>query len=246
MAIFKKGYFVKKILFYLAFSSLCLLMASPFERYDGVLLKVDRATGEVKDSDSLVIGSSGVVIHKFDEEKKSIIAKATVIKKENGIATLKFGVFDMLAQDALPLPGILPAVNDEIILNFLYNRALIIAPNKEIFTEITKHFTDIEWIHPDIVAANLSSNYKPNPNRSDFKNICHENSTRLVFFALNKRGHFVDCESFKILKSYESGEIAKYMLPFYSRVDEIESAFWKFDSSKIDNFDKHYGRMLVK
>lgn len=237
---------MKKLLFSLAFSCLYLLGASPFERYEGSLLKVDLRTGEVKDQDSLVIGSSGVVIHKFDEDKKSIIAKATVVKKENGIATLQFGVFDMLAQDALPLPGILPAVGDEIILNFLYNRALIIAPNKEIFTEITGHFKDIEWIHPDIVAAHLSSNYKPNPDREDFKKICHENSTRLIFFALNKRGHFVDCESFKILKSYESGEVVKYMLPFYSRVDEIDSAFWKLDSKHINNFDRHYGRMLVK
>ena len=47
---------------------------------------------------------------------------------------MRFEVFDALEQKALPLPGILPKSGDELVLNYLYDRSLIVAPNKEIYS----------------------------------------------------------------------------------------------------------------
>ena len=84
------------------------------------LLKTEDLYAYVKDDPRIKLNSSGVVMHNFDKSK-SIIARASVIAKENGMAKLEFSVFSSLEQEALPLPNILPEVGDEVILNFLYD-----------------------------------------------------------------------------------------------------------------------------
>lgn len=214
--------------------------------YTTTLKEVRGGTATVADSQDLVIGSSGIVLHQFDEGKSSIIARASVTGKANGLATLQFEVFDLLEQSAFPLPGLTPKQGDTVILNYLYDRALIVAPNSIVFNEITGHFTDIQWVHPDLVGAYLASEYTPSPDRDTFRKLCQAHSTGIIFFALNFKGYFADCQSFKVLKTLDSGRISSYQLPFYTRITDIESAFWKFGSSQITDYNAHYGNLLVK
>ena len=228
----------------LFFSS--LFSQSLFEPYRTTLQNISGNTATIADSDTLVIGSSGIIIHQFDEQKSTIIARASVIEKSGQSAKVRFEVFDLLEQSAFPLPGILPQNGDTVILNYLYDRALIVAPNQRVFTEITKHFSDVTWIHPDIVGAYLAAEYKPNPTREDFRQVCRENSAGIIFFALSFNGYIADCQSFKVLKTFESGPISQYQVPFYTRVRGIESAFWKLGSSQISDYNRHYERLLVQ
>lgn len=216
-----------------------------FEPYTTTLQSITGNTATITDSNALVIGSSGIIVHKFDEEKSTIIARASVIEKSGDTAKVRFEVFDLLEQSAFPLPGILPQVGDTIMLNYLYDRALIVAPNQAVFEEITKHFDEVTWIHPDIVAAYLATEYKPNPGREEFRQMCRENSAGVIFFALNYNGYLADCQSFKVLKKFESGSISQYQVPFYTRVRGIESAFWKMDSEQISDYNRHYEKLLV-
>ena len=100
-------------------------------RYETALLSVADGSGEITDSPTIAVGSSGVVMHNFGSGASSIIARAVVTQKSAGKAKVRFEVFDMLAQEALPLPKILPSSGDKVILNFLYDRAIIVAPNAE-------------------------------------------------------------------------------------------------------------------
>lgn len=219
---------------------------TPFEEYKTTLLSVDKneGVGTIADSDKIVIGASGIVMHKFDADKNTIIARAVVIKKDGTNATVKFEVFDMLEQAAFPIPGIVPNDGDTVTLNYLYKRALIIAPNETIFNEITNHFSDIEWVHPDIMAAYLAADYNPSPGRNSFDVMCRKNTTGLVFFALQGHGYFADCQSLKILKTYNSGDIAEYQLPFYNRIGGIDTVFWKWGNSHMDDYNEYYERLL--
>lgn len=229
----------------LALSS-TIFAQSLFESYRGTLEDISGNTATIENSENLVLGSSGIIIHRFDEEKSTIIARASVIEKMNDKAKVRFEVFDLLEQDALPLPGVTPQEGDTIILNYLYDRALIVSPNKEVFQEITNHFSDTTWIHPDLMGAHLASNHRPNPRRVDFQKMCQNNSAGIIFFALNKKGYVADCQSFKILKTFDSGSIASYQVPFYTRVRGIESAFWQWGSSDIKNYNSHYKTLLVR
>lgn len=212
--------------------------------YKAPLISVDEGVGTIIDSPSIVTGSSGVVMHRFDNLQSSIIARAVVTQKGGGFAKVRFEVFDALEQKALPLPGILPKSGDELVLNYLYDRSLIVAPNKEIYSEVVGAFKGVTFIHPDIVGSYLSYEYKPNPSRDDFRKMCNQSAAGLIFIAMNNEAVFADCQSFEPLKRFQSGAVKYYQLPFYTRVKDIDTVFWKWGSEQISDFDRHYKALL--
>ncbi len=212
--------------------------------YKAPLISVDEGVGTIIDSPSIVTGSSGVVMHRFDNIQSSIIARAVVTQKGGGFAKVRFEVFDALEQKALPLPGILPKSGDELVLNYLYDRSLIVAPNKEIYSEVVGAFKGVTFIHPDIVGSYLSYEYKPNPSRDDFRKMCNQSAAGLIFIAMNNEAVFADCQSFEPLKRFQSGAVKYYQLPFYTRVKDIDTVFWKWGSEQISDFDRHYKALL--
>lgn len=201
-------------------------------------------TATIIDSPDIQVGSSGIVTHKFSSHDSSIIARASVIEKNGGFAKVRFEVFDTLQQRALPLPGIAPQTNDTVTLNYLYSRSVIVVPNKEIYEEIVGAFMGVTFIHPDIVGAYLSYEYKPNPSRDDFRQMCSKSAAGLIFIAMDGRSVFADCQSFKVIKEFKSGEVEYYQLPFYTRVRDIDTVFYKLDSEHINNYDAHYENLL--
>lgn len=212
--------------------------------YKAPLISVDEGVGTIIDSPGIVVGSSGVVMHRFDNIQSSIIARAVVTQKGGGFAKVRFEVFDALEQKALPLPGILPKSGDELVLNYLYDRSLIVAPNKEIYSEVVGAFKGVTFIHPDIVGSYLSYEYKPNPSRDDFRKMCNQSAAGLIFIAMNNEAVFADCQSFEPLKRFQSGAVKYYQLPFYTRVKDIDTVFWKWGSEQISDFDRHYKALL--
>ncbi|AQW85504.1 putative protein (PgbA domain) [Campylobacter pinnipediorum subsp. caledonicus] len=204
----------------------------------------ENGTATIIDSPDIVVGSSGIVIHKFGDYDNSIIARVSVVSKKGGFAKVRFEVFDSLEQKALPMPGIAPQKGDEIILNYLYSRALIIVPNKEIYEEVVSSFKNITFIHPDIVGAYLSYEYKPNPSRDDFRKMCSQSASGLIFIAMDQKSVFADCQSFDVIKEFKSGEVEYYQLPFYTRVKDIDTIFYKLNSEHINNYDAHYDKLL--
>lgn len=235
---------MKKFLLFLA--AACLSFAAEFSmrEYKAPLISVDEGIGTIIDSPSIVTGSSGVVTHRFDNLQSSIIARAVVTQKGGGFAKVRFEVFDALEQKALPLPGILPKSGDELVLNYLYDRSLIVAPNKEIYSEVVGAFKGVTFIHPDIVGSYLSYEYKPNPSRDDFRKMCNQSAAGLIFIAMNNEAVFADCQSFEPLKRFQSGAVKYYQLPFYTRVKDIDTVFWKWGSEQISDFDRHYKALL--
>lgn len=214
--------------------------------YETVLLKVDEneGTGVILDSSSIVVGSSGVISHTFDNGESSIIARAVVESKQDGKAKVRFEVFGMLSQPALPVPGVLPKKGDEVTLNFLYNRALIVVPNENIYSQIVSSFPNINFIHPDIMGAYLNNHSIPNPSRDDFRKMCADNAAGLIFIAMDKQAVFADCGSFEILRSFESASVENYQVPFYSRIYGISPAWWRWDSEYINDYNEHYKFLL--
>lgn len=214
--------------------------------YETILLDVDqeKGTGFIVDSSSITIGSSGVISHTFDNGESSIIARAVVESKQDGRAKVRFEVFSMLSQPALPLPGVLPQKGDEVVLNFLYDRALIIVPNENIYNQIVSTFTNINFVHPDIIGAYLNNHSTPNPSRDDFRKMCADNAAGLIFIAMDKKAVFADCGSFEILKSFESASVDNYQVPFYSRIYGISPAWWKWNSEYINDYNEHYKFLL--
>jgi len=217
-----------------------------FSEFNTEVLEINGRNAIIKNSDDIVLGSSGIVIHTFKNGTSTIVARADVIKKDGDKATIRFDIYKLSTQVAFPKPGILPAVGDKVTLNYLYDRALIVAPNYKVYKEVTKHFNKIEWIHPDIVGAYLAKVYRPNPDKEIFQKVCEINSAGLIFFALNNKGYFIDCNNFKSVKEVKTGHIKIAQVPFYTRIKKIEKSWLKWNSSSIGDYNAYYRNVIGK
>jgi len=47
-----------------------------------------------------------------------------------------------------------------------------------------------------------------------------------------------------VLKEFKTGEVEYYQLPFYTRVSDIDTVFWKLNSEHINNYDAHYEKLF--
>ncbi|MDX1808897.1 MAG: plasminogen-binding N-terminal domain-containing protein [Sulfurospirillaceae bacterium] len=199
----------------------------------------------IKNSKDFTIGSTGIIIHKFDKSTSSIISSVRVINKSGDTATLKIKNYIGLKQNSLPRSGITPQVGDEVIINYLYDRALIVAPNYKVYSEIINKYKNITWVNPDIPASFLAKMYRPNPDKKLFQQMCSQNAASLILFAMDDALYFVDCNDFKVVKKDKAFPIKNFQVPFYSRVKNIDSSMFEFGSSKIDSYLDYY-KALIK
>ncbi|BEK36791.1 plasminogen-binding N-terminal domain-containing protein [Campylobacter coli] len=207
------------------------------------LLKVEDIYGYIKDSSDIKLNSSGVVIQRF-QTSKSIIARASVIAKEKGLAKLKFTVFADLEQDALPLPNVVPQKGDEVVLNFLYDRGLVIAPDEQTYNKLVSSFPEIYFTHIDILGAQLIRSSSLAPKRSDFRKFCADNAVGILIFALEDRAKMVDCQDFSELYELAIAKPSSIQVPFYSRIGGYKSNFFDFNSQEVGNYYRYYDALI--
>ncbi|WP_373447879.1 plasminogen-binding N-terminal domain-containing protein [Campylobacter bilis] len=207
------------------------------------LIKVDDIYGYIKDSPEIKLHSSGVVIQHF-KNSQSIIARASVVAKENGLVKLEFSVFSALKQEALPLPNVLPQVGDEVILNFLYDRGLVIAPDEQTYKELIRAFPQIYFIHVDIFGAQLIRTATLSPKRSDFRQFCDDNAVGILLIALENKAELIDCQDFSKLYEIPIGKASSIQVPFYSRVGGYKSNFFDFNIQEIGNYYQYYNALI--
>ncbi|EAL8251615.1 TPA: plasminogen-binding N-terminal domain-containing protein [Campylobacter coli] len=207
------------------------------------LLKVEDIYGYIKDSSDIKLNSSGVVIQRF-QTSKSIIARASVIAKEKGLAKLKFSVFADLEQDALPLPNVVPQKGDEVVLNFLYDRGLVIAPDEQTYNKLVSSFPEIYFTHIDILGAQLIRSSSLAPKRSDFRKFCAGNAVGILIFALEDKAKIVDCQDFSELYELAIAKPSSIQVPFYSRIGGYKSNFFDFNSQEVGNYYRYYDALI--
>jgi len=204
-------------------------------------IKGDRAY--INSSSDLSIGVSGVVIHKFDSSHEAIIASATITKNQNGNIELRLSKFDDIKQDVLPNYNILPKVGDKIILNYHYNRAMIIAPSKEAYKRVQEDYKGFDWVHPDIYATFLSTKLNATPTKDSFITECKNDIMGLLFFVIKDRVYVVDCKTFSIIQNSPTIKSKTVKKPFYTRVD-IKGRVMGFFADKVKDYDSYYTKLL--
>ena len=194
------------------------------------------------------VGMSGFIVHKFTKNHSSILKNIVVesYDKNSKIATLKMSEYDDLKHNALPKGLWKVQVGDTAVLAFGYSRAVLITPSADIYYTITRSAKSVQWIHPDIFATLLSSNGHPTPLKEDFDNMRISTAIGLYFFYLENKLFTVDANSFKILNISDAKiEQKNIKLPFYSRVDKIDQAWWGEGSNPLEEYSPHYYELLV-
>lgn len=201
--------------------------------------------------DNVEVGVSGFIVHEIDKDHKVILKNAIVSKynKDTKIATVALSEFSALENSALPTGKWSVEIGDMAILAFGYTRGILIAPNEDIYYRIIKS-SALQWVHPDLFATMLSYNSHPTPLRDDFNEISVKNSIGLVFIYLDGKVFTLDAKSFKILTITDAKlEQKEVKLPFYTRVEEVTSSWWKwFDAGakKLSDYEPHYYKLIVE
>ena len=204
--------------------------------------KVQKDSAIIDHSD-LPIGSSGIVVHHFDADHSTIVARAILVAPNK----IRFATFKALAQPNLPKPKLLPQVGDEVIMGYLYDRALIIAPNYQTYTQLA-NVLGLELLHPDLFAAELAKAKHPAPSKEDFENFCDKFAVGKVVIALQNEAKVVDCYSFATLQTLPlTSESNETKLPFYTRINKISgSLFSFFGSDEITDYFTYYQRLTER
>ncbi len=234
-----------KIVFIL-FLAFWQLNGKTFKEYETEITKVRNDLGYLKNSNDIYIGSSGIVVRKINSEISVIVAKAVVISKQDGQAVVKLTPFEALKHERLPSLKLKTEIGDRVILNYFYDKALIIVPNLETFEDVISKHKDIDFIHPDIFIVELMKSKDEAPSYQNFKMGCQKLLTNLIYFGIEDKGYFVDCNSFKILKEEKIKNYKKIVTPFYSRIgkDEINTFSFGFGNSAIDDYNSYYRNLL--
>jgi hypothetical protein len=199
-------------------------------------------------ADNLHKGMSGFIIRQFDATHSTIIADARVeqLNSANGRAILSLSPYSGLHQNSLPSGNWVPVSSDIAVLASDYERALLITPNEESYTTITKNISGIEWIHPDNYATFLSYEGHPTPLAEDFKHYCTANSVGLLYIQSAQTLFSLDCKSFTLLQSVPSmGNTANEQTPFFTRIPTIRAAWWGEGSSRLDKYEPYYLELIA-
>jgi hypothetical protein len=213
---------------------------TPIEHIDG-----NRATIKVSAIDP---GVSGFIVHPFNEEQRTIVASAVVsaFDAQNGTATLTLSPYKGLQQNSLPHGTWKPQKGDIAVLAYSYERAMLIAPNDDLYHEITSRIQTIHWVHPDGFAAFLSYEGHGTPLASDMRDYCESASVGLLYMYLENALFTVDCKSLALLDitPFEQ-ERKSTQLPFYSNVTEIPTNWFGEGSDTLETYDPYYMKLLV-
>jgi hypothetical protein len=97
----------------------------------------------------LQIGMYGVISHRFDAVHATALSWVEVSEITDQSTTLKLIPIYALEQSALPTGNWQPKVGDEVMLPYNYHRALLIAPNRQMYNIITRYHKDKKWVHFD-------------------------------------------------------------------------------------------------
>ena len=197
---------------------------------------------------NLIIGQTGIVVHIYDNDKRLIVSNAKVISSNNTSSVVEFFSFDDLKQDALPTTKRVVTKDDILVLNYMYNSSMLIAPTQDTFQTVRENFKLNNFLHSDIFAAKLKVENNPYPTKEDIQKFAIEQNLGTIFFVLDNKVFVVDTKTFTILESYAVAyENKDLMKPFYTRVEEIEESIFDFSffsDKKSLTYDEYYKRIL--
>jgi len=174
-----------------------------------------------------VKGMTGIVVHNYGNDVEAITSR--VLQNTSGKMILLDG--DIIHHDKLPTINTPVTVGDKVIGGYLYNNILVLAPNAQVYTEITSssHKT---WIHPDLFALFLAESGDNIPTKENLKAFAKSYQVGLIYIVKQGSATLLDPISGQIVgQKPMSGLPAKGKSPFFMRFDEIDSGIFSSDDN---------------
>jgi dihydroxyacetone kinase-like predicted kinase len=189
----------------------------------------------------LQIGQSGVVIHKFKNNKSIILTNASVVSSNNNQSVIRFLSNKILEQNSISNTNIVATNGDEFILNHMYSVSLLIVPNYESYTSVMKKYKN-NFIDSELFASFLKINNNPTPSKDDIMKFTLQNNIATIYFVIQNKLYIIDALTFKIIQTKKLDiKNTKTQVPFYTKIDKFEKSFFDFiGNSEIENYNNYY------
>ncbi|MFT7880790.1 MAG: plasminogen-binding N-terminal domain-containing protein [Sulfurimonas sp.] len=180
-----------------------------------------------------VNGMSGVVIHRYGKSAQAITSYLVQTNSNGSAKTVSHHVID---HEQLPTIKTPATRGDKVIGGYMYQNVLVLAPDAETYTKITKQYRK-NWIHPDLYALFLSTEGESTPNRKNLSEFAKAYQVGLVLIVRKDTAVLLDPVSQKIISQKKLGNLPKKgKFPFFSRLDKIESGWFGLEESKKDYY----------
>ena len=169
-----------------------------------------------------VTGMSGAVIHNYGNRLQAIVgyvSQAKGLKANNINATA-------MIHSTLPNVKSRMKVGDSVIGGYLYNNILLLAPNENVYTSITRS-TDKNWIHPDLYATFLSKESQNSPTKANLLRFSKEYQVGLIYIVKKNTAILYDPISQKIVSKKAMNNLpSDGNLPFFMRLPDIKTGIF--------------------
>ena len=193
------------------------------------------------DIGNLQVGQSGIIQHRYKDGNTIIVSSAYVESSNANSSTIKFIPFLDLKQNALPTTKRKVSENDVFILNYMYNQSLVITPNINSFRYVRGKFPSHNFMHSDVFAAHLKSNYRPLPSQKIIQDFAISESLGTIFLVIKNDLYIIDTRTFTILNKQKIANVSsESQMPFYTRVENIESSILTQDYMDYFNSIKDF------
>lgn len=234
---------MRKILLLLLLQS--LMWGFTTKMYKTTLISAGPKFGYIKDNPSIELNSSGIIMHKLGKYS-TIVARAKVVEKKNNLAKVEFKIFKMLAQRAMPTPIIMPKKGDTLILNYLYDRVVIVAPNRQSYRQILRELQDkkMDVVSSDLLAAYLIDVYSKIATRKTLRGFCRANAVGTLVIALKKKAYLFDCINFDKLANLKVDFYKGQQKPFYSNITRTRGEIIKIFENNMGDYYFYYKQLI--
>jgi len=202
-----------------------ILLSTIFLTADGLPTAIETTIDSIQGkgatlSKTVPKGRSGIVVHSYGNGLFAITH--TAVSLGGGKATL--GKYRALRHDSLPTVQTPPQGGDRVIFGNLYDNVLLIAPDEQSYTQVTKSMPTRVWIHPDIYAYYLIRNEEERISLKNLRGFALENQVGLVALIARDGIRVLDPISGVYLRKLPLNiQISQAQSPFYARFDQIET-----------------------
>jgi len=179
-------------------------------------------------------GMSGLVVHNYGNGLSAITH--SVISIGNGNA--KILPYTAILHENIPTIKTEAKINDKVILGNFYDNALVIAPNEQSYSNITKRFKKT-WIHPDAYALYFIKEGASEISLDSLKDFAIKNQIGLVLIQTKTNLVILDPISKKFLGQKAIKPTgSKVMKPFFSRFKHMDISAFGFSDIKLKDYYK--------
>jgi len=226
------------------FLSILLLNANDFMEKRFSISNTTQNTAIIN-AKNLILGQTGIVIHKFSNNASIILSKAKVISTNENNSTIEFLKEKILEQDSLSNTNLKADNNDTFILNHMYSVSLLIVPNYEASIAVKTRYLN-NFIDSDLFASYLKIEDTPVPKKEDFIKFTKKNDIATLYIVIKSKLYILDTTTFALLKIVDLDiKNEKFQVPFYTNISDIKTSVFDFISEKkIANYNGYYLNLL--